>query len=70
MKQRGLNKGKGAGRIFQHEVPGKMSTSNVAMEKAYRSGAYSMAQTVEHFGVNYMTVSRTVRKFETASTKT
>lgn len=35
-----------------------------AMSQAYRSGAYTMAQIAEHFGVHYMTVSRAVRAFE------
>ena len=37
---------------------------NEAMARAYRSGAYSMAEIGEYFGVHYMTVSRAVRKFE------
>ena len=35
-----------------------------AMAQAYLSGAYTMAQIGQHFGVHYMTVSRAVRKFE------
>ena len=34
------------------------------MTQAYRSGAYTMAEIGEHFGVHYMTVSRAVRKYE------
>jgi len=37
---------------------------NEAMARAYLSGAYTMAQIGQHFGVHYMTVSRAVRKFE------
>jgi len=36
-----------------------------AMAHAYLSGAYTMAEIGEHFGVHYMTVSRAVRHFET-----
>lgn len=35
-----------------------------AMASAYLSGAYTMAEIGQHFGVHYMTVSRAVRKFE------
>lgn len=35
-----------------------------AMAQAYLSGACSMAQIGQYFGVNYMTVSRAVRKAE------
>ncbi len=35
-----------------------------AMARAYLSGAYTMAQIGQHFGVHYMTVSRAVRRFE------
>jgi len=35
-----------------------------AMAKAYRSGAYTMAEIGLYFGVHYMTVSRAVRKHE------
>ncbi len=37
---------------------------SVAMAQAYASGAYTMAEIGQHFGVHYMTVSRAVRKFE------
>ena len=37
---------------------------NEAMARAYLSGAYTMIEIGEHFGVHYMTVSRAVRKFE------
>jgi hypothetical protein len=35
-----------------------------AMAQAYLSGAYTMAEIGQFFGVHYMTVSRAVRKFE------
>lgn len=35
-----------------------------AIAQAYLSGAYTMAEIGQHFGVHYMTVSRAVRKFE------
>lgn len=35
-----------------------------AMASAYRSGAYSMREIADHFGVHYMTVSRAVRRYE------
>ena len=37
---------------------------NEAMARAYLSGAYTMSEIGEHFGVHYMTVSRAVRQFE------
>ncbi len=37
---------------------------DTAMAQAYRSGAYTMAEIGEHFGVHYMTVSRAVRKYK------
>ena len=37
-----------------------------AMAEAYRSGAYSMLAIAEHFGVGRMTVSRAVKRFESA----
>jgi REP element-mobilizing transposase RayT len=37
---------------------------NEAMAQAYLSGAYTMLEIGEHFGVHYMTVSRAVRQFE------
>jgi transposase-like protein len=33
------------------------------MARAYLSGAYTMAEIGDHFGVHYMTVSRAVRRF-------
>ncbi|MEO8410360.1 MAG: hypothetical protein ABI478_07295 [Propionivibrio sp.] len=41
-----------------------------AMALVYRSGAYSMAKIGKHFAVHYMTVSRTVRKYEARQTAT
>ncbi len=41
-----------------------------AMAQAYLSGAYSMKEIGEFFGVHYMTVSRAVRKFEDARRET
>jgi len=41
-----------------------LSRPNVAMDEAWRTGAYSMAEIAASFGVHYMTVSRAVRKFE------
>jgi len=35
-----------------------------AMARAYFSGAYTMAEIGEHFGVHYMTVSRAVKSYE------
>lgn len=37
---------------------------DLAMAQAYRSGAYSMREIAEYFGVHYMTVSRAVRKYD------
>ena len=37
---------------------------NEAMARAYGSGAYSMKEIGDFFGVHYMTVSRAVRRFE------
>ncbi|HBZ30087.1 MAG TPA: addiction module toxin RelE [Nitrosomonas nitrosa] len=45
---------------YQQRYPNKKE----AMARAYLSGAYTMAQIGDHFGVNYMTVSRAVRQFE------
>ena len=40
------------------------SDRNLAMAKAYLSGAYTMAEIGKFFAVHYMTVSRAVRKIE------
>lgn len=45
---------------YKQNNPGR----NEAMACAYQSGAYSMAEIGEYFGVHYMTVSRAVRQFE------
>ena len=37
---------------------------NEGMARAYLSGAYTMSEIGDHFGVHYMTVSRAVRGFE------
>lgn len=42
----------------------KYRNRNEAMARAYKSGAYTMAQIADHFGVHYMTVSRALRAFE------
>ncbi|MEJ2379989.1 MAG: transposase [Gammaproteobacteria bacterium] len=38
-----------------------------AMARAFLSGAYTMQEIAEHFGVHYSTVSRAVRRFETGN---
>jgi len=38
-----------------------------AMTQAYLSGAYTMAEIGDHFGVHSMAVSRAVREFEGTS---
>ncbi len=42
----------------------KYAGRNEAMAQAYKSGAYTMVQIAEYFGVHYMTVSRAVREAE------
>jgi putative transposase len=37
-----------------------------AIAEAYRTGAYSMHQIAEHFGVGRMTVNRAVKRYETS----
>ena len=37
---------------------------DVAMAKAYATGAYTMKEIGDFFGVHYMTVSRAIRTFE------
>lgn len=46
------------------EYQQRYSERNEAMAQAYLSGAYTMAEIGEYFGVHYMTVSRAVRWFE------
>jgi hypothetical protein len=43
------------------------STRHEAMARAFSSGAYTMQEIAEHFGVHYSTVSRAVRRFESAA---
>ena len=50
------------------EYQQRYSQRQVAMARAYLSGAYTMAEIGEYFGVHYMTVSRAVRQFETEKT--
>ncbi len=45
---------------YQQNFPNR----NEAMARAYLSGAYTMSEIGNHFGVYYMTVSRAVRRFE------
>jgi putative transposase len=42
---------------------------NEAMARAYGSGAYTMKEIGDFFGVHYMTVSRAVRRFEEQAAK-
>ncbi len=46
------------------EYRNKFKTRNEAIANAYLSGAYTMREIGEHFGVHYMTVSRVVKKHE------
>ena len=45
---------------YQQHAPSR----NEGMARAYLSGAYTMSEIGDHFGVYYMTVSRPVRGFE------
>lgn len=45
--------------VYQDEFP-----RDEAMARAYLSGAYTMREIGEFFGVHYMTVSRAVKKYE------
>ncbi len=45
---------------YQQSYPSR----NEAIARTYLSGAYTMAEIGDHFGVHYMTVSRAVRRFE------
>lgn len=47
-----------------HEYATGYKDRNESMAKAYYSGAYTMREIAEHFGVHYMTVSRAVRQYE------
>ncbi|MFA5170702.1 MAG: transposase [Sulfuriferula sp.] len=51
--------------LAEYEI--RNADRNMAMAQAYASGAYTMAEIGQHFGVHYMTVSRAVRKFEAAT---
>lgn len=51
-----------AGSLMEHA--NCCSDRNEAMARAYRSGAYTMREIAEYFGVHYMTVSRAIRRFE------
>jgi putative transposase len=42
------------------------ATPREAMARAFLSGAFTMQEIAEHFGVHYSTVSRAVRRFERA----
>lgn len=44
----------------------RFSPRDRAIAEAYRSGAYSMGEIAAHFGVSRMTVSRAVKRFESA----
>lgn len=46
------------------ECRNRYQNKDEAMARAYRSGAYTMAEIGQFFGMHYMTVSRAVRKFE------
>ena len=46
------------------EYQERYAQRNEAMAQAYKSGAYTMTQIADHFGVHYMTVSRAVRALE------
>jgi len=46
------------------EYQALFSNRDEAMSRGYYSGAYTMAEVGQHFGVYYMTVSRAVKKFE------
>lgn len=43
------------------------ATRREAMAQAFLSGAYTMQEIAEHFGVHYSTVSRAVRRIERAA---
>jgi len=47
-----------------HEYQQGSRSRKEAMTRAYLSGAYTMAEIGDHFGVHYMTVSRAVREWE------
>ena len=45
------------------EYKTEIADRDQAMAQAYLSGAYTMAEIGEHFGVHYMTVSRAVKRY-------
>lgn len=49
-----------------HVYAKRFADRDEALACAYRSGAYSMQVIADHFGVHYRTVSRAVRRFESA----
>ena len=46
------------------EYEAEYETRNESMARAYYSGAYTMREIADYFGVHYMTVSRAVRLIE------
>jgi hypothetical protein len=46
------------------EYEAQSENRNEAMATAYQSGAYTMTEIADYFGVHYMTVSRAVRAME------
>lgn len=46
------------------EYQKRYPTRNEALARAYMSGAYTMAEIGDYFGVHYVTVSRAVQEFE------
>jgi putative transposase len=46
------------------EYEKQYKTRNEAMAVAYQSGAFTMREIAEYFGIHYMTVSRAVRQYE------
>ena len=50
--------------LSMEQYQAQAASRNQAMAQAYQSGAYTMAQIAEYFGVHYMPVSRAVRALE------
>ena len=46
------------------EYANRYDSRNEAMARAYNTGAFTMREIAEYFGVHYMTVSRAVRQYE------
>ena len=42
----------------------RYQSRNEAMANAFKTGAYTMREIADYFGVHYMTVSRAVRRYE------